>query len=160
MMLQDTQPVKTPRRTELEKTQPILTAPSDLQASQETQELVTQRDSTALPEWILDWARNTAETTPESPAPASDYTQENTFVAPPQPEESGWALAQEITADPMQSLEALILDGKLNDAKNFIVQHKDDFDFCKSANIAIRKHLSIEEAFSPLWEAYEILKND
>ncbi|NLZ27090.1 MAG: hypothetical protein GX884_05870 [Chloroflexi bacterium] len=160
MMLQDTQPVKTPRRTELEKTQPILTTPSDLQASQETQELVTQRDSTALPEWILDWARNTAETTPESPAPASDYTQENAFVAPPQPEESGWALAQEITADPMQSLEALILDGKFNDAKNFIVQHKDDFNFCKSANIAIRKHLSIEEAFSPLWEAYEILKSD
>ncbi len=159
-MLQDTQPVKTPRRTELEKTQPILTTPSDLQASQETQELVTQRDSTALPEWILDWARNTAETTPESPAPASDYTQENAFVAPPQPEESGWALAQEITADPMQSLEALILDGKFNDAKNFIVQHKDDFNFCKSANIAIRKHLSIEEAFSPLWEAYEILKSD
>ncbi len=159
-MLQDTQPVKTPRRTELEKTQPILTAPSDLQASQDTQELVTQRDSTALPEWILDWARNTAETTPESPAPASDYTQENAFVAPPQPEESGWALAQEFSTDPIQSLETLILDGKFNDAKNFIVQHKDDFDFCKSANIAIRKHLSIEEAFSPLWEAYEILKND
>lgn len=159
-MLQDTQPVKTPRRTELEKTQPILTAPSDLQASQDTQELVTQRDSTALPEWILDWARNTAETTPESPAPAFVYAQENTFVAPPQPEESGWALAQEFSTDPIQSLETLILDGKFNDAKNFIVQHKDDSQFCKSANIAIRKHLSIEEAFSPLWEAYEILKND
>lgn len=183
-MSQDTQPLKTSKETGLENTQPVGIAKETLQASQETQELLVQHESTPLPEWILNWAQRDEEPLPDSPALELDYAQEAPFVAPPRPEESGWGLLSsqppaeqilptrldesgldldhELPIDPdlIQSLETLILDGKLDEAKNFVSQHKDDADFRKSADIALRKHLSIDEASAPLWEAYEMLGND
>lgn len=183
-MLKDTQPLNTSKETGLENTQPVGIAREALQANQETQELLVQHESMPLPEWILNWAQRDEKPLPDSPAFELDYAQEAPFVAPPRPEESGWDLLSSqppaeqilptrldesglelayelpIDPDPIQSLETLILDGKLDEAKNFVAQHKDDADFRKSAGIALRKHLSIDEASAPLWEAYEMLGND
>ena len=52
-MSQDTRPLKTSKETGLENTQPVGIAREALQASQETQELLVQHQSTPLPEWIL-----------------------------------------------------------------------------------------------------------
>ena len=183
-MLKDTQPLNTSKETGLENTQPVGIAREALQANQETQELLVQHESMPLPEWILNWAQRDEKPLPDSPAFELDYAQEAPFVAPPRPEESGWDLLSsqppaeqilptrldesgldldhELPIDPdlIQSLETLIHDGQLDEAKNFIAQHKDDADFRKSAGIALRKHLSIDQASTPLWEAYEMLGND
>lgn len=159
-MLHETQPLQTPVHTALENTQPVGIAQQAPQTSQETQEIIIQNESAPLPEWILTWARCDEEPLPDNPASELDNTREAPFVAPSRPEESGWGLAQQLPSNPIQSLEELILEGKLDDAKNLVVQHKNEPEFRKSAGIALRKHLSIDEASTPLWEAYEMLNKE
>jgi len=156
---QATQPLMISPIADSENTQPIAVVEQTAENTQDTQKLQVVNEPNPLPDWILNWARESEDACVCDHPTEIEFELEKPFQAPQLSNQDVWQVAEEPSRDPLQDLEHFLIAGDYMSVKTLVEKHNNNPDFQKSGSIAIRKHLSIEEEYAQLWEAYEILKN-
>ncbi len=139
---QDTQSIQAEPKNTSENTQPI--------------EAATQ----PLPAWILAWAEKEEDLTPKASLFPPETESEEPFIAPVMDEEDAWAQEETLLKEPAETLDDILHAGDLSRAQKWIDAHKNEPEFRQSASKTIRKHLSLDENMSQLWDIYENLNED
>ena len=139
-----------------QETQAIQTEPKDL--TENTQAF--EADSQPLPAWILAWAETEEDLTSRTNLGLQDTESEEPFIAPILDEGDAWAQEETLLKEPAETLDDFLHAGDLSRAQKWIDSHKNEPEFRQSASKTIRKHLTLDENMSQLWDIYKNLNED
>jgi hypothetical protein len=139
-----------------QETQAIQAEPKDL--TENTQPI--EPDLPPLPAWILAWAETEEDSTPRANLVLQETEAEEPFIAPVLDEGDAWAQEETLLKEPVEALDDFLHAGDLQSAQKLIESHKNKPEFRQSASKTIRKHLSLDENMSQLWDIYENLNED